>query len=132
MKKYLLFTILSLICFSSICVAQEANETATAKTSTQKKAFALAKNASVKTKPFIGTTNEQDARCYPVFYEYYNAKLKLESIKDIDGNIIPLTNESLEKLMQERNEKLRKILTPDQMKIWQSVLEPVLIKDENK
>jgi hypothetical protein len=132
MKKYLLFTILSLICFSSICVAQEANKTATAKTPTQKKAFALAKNASVKTKPFIGTTNEQDARCYPVFYEYYNAKLKLESTRDAEGNIVAATQESLDKLIVIRNEKLNKILTPDQMKMWQSVLEPILIKDESK
>ncbi len=130
MKKYLFFTIIAIVSFSTITIAQESSVMNTTSTTIQNKAYALAKNASNKTKLFVSTSNEQDAKCYPVFLEYYKATTQLLSAKDETGLVIPVTNESIDKLKAARNEKLQKILTPDQFKIWQSVLEPILLKDE--
>jgi hypothetical protein len=128
MKKYLFLIILSIGFF---CTNSTAQKNAASKTSTPTKAFALAKNASAKTKAFVTTTNEQDSKCYAVFLEYYKATTQLQPTKDENGNEVPVPKESIDKLKVIRNEKLQKILTPDQFKIWYSVLEPILIKDES-
>lgn len=125
MKKYLLLSILSIAFFTNTAIAQENSNTSTAK-----KPFSLVKNASTKTKSFVGTTNEQDKKCYPIFLEYYKAITLLLSAKNEEGLVLPVSNESIDKLKIIRNEKLRKILSADQMKVWESVLEPILIKDE--
>jgi hypothetical protein len=103
---------------------------ASSQTSEKKQPNALTKVALLKLSA-TGTPNEELSKAYPVFFEYYSVKERVDAQIALGDNK-SAASEEYAKLILNRDEKLKTILSEKEMKVFKSKLEAELAIEENK
>lgn len=132
MKKQFFFALFALVITTTSVNAQQQITAAltTQQTTEKKEPNALTKLALLKLSS-LGVANNMLAKAYPVFFEYYSTKKKVDEQIAIGENK-NAADEEYAKLIQNRDEKLREILSEKEMKVFKTKLEKALAEEETK
>ncbi len=131
MKKQFFFALFALAITTTNVNAQQMVAALTAEQKTEKKEpNALTKLALLKLST-AGISNEQLAKAYPVFFEYYSTKKKVDEQIAVGENKNAADVEYA-KLIQNRDEKLSEFLSKNEMKSFKTKLEKELADGETK
>ncbi len=131
MKKQFFFALFALAITTTSVKAQQMVEASTNLQTTEKKEpNALTKLALLKLSA-AGISNEQLAKAYPVFFEYYVTKKKVDEQIAVGENKNAADVEYA-KLMKNRDEKLSEILSQKEMKSFKNKFEKELAEGETK
>lgn len=131
MKKQFFFALFALAIVTTNVNAQQVAAALKAEQTTEKKEpNALTKLALLKLSA-AGISNEQLAKAYPVFFEYYVTKKKVDEQIAVGENKNAADVEYA-KLMKNRDEKLSEILSQKEMKSFKNKFEKELAEGETK
>ncbi len=131
MKKQFFFALFALAIVTTNVNAQQVAAALKAEQTTEKKEpNALTKLALLKLSA-AGISNEQLAKAYPVFFEYYVTKKKVDEQIAVGENKNAVDVEYA-KLMKNRDEKLSEILSQKEMKSFKNKFEKELAEGETK
>jgi hypothetical protein len=92
----------------------------------QDKPNALTKIAVLKMQSDLGVGSDIGAKAFPILFEYYDKKAKVETEATSNSNIV--VKEEVAELTRQRDERLQTILSKSQFETFKKKVEPALKK----
>lgn len=127
MKKQLFLSLFAVCAIAGSAMAQEPVQAAVPQQQgmQQKAPNERAKETLIKLQADLGVTNDQGAKVYAVFENYYTAQQKaMEEMRASGTFDRDAMKANRDKMMASRDEQLKGILTADQYTKWKDVVEP--------